>query len=253
MFLNGGFSRLPFFNFINETRSGELVDKLTEKNQSLTPEFVNGQPNPKVQEYHDTNERLGRNVTIFKDPNRRRIFDILMKISSDILFFLLSKPTINSIWWNVSESFNLVVMFMKNLAEGNNIAYKQWFSSYIPSSLFDAEFNKLVNYPDPNVKGTETVGQFSAMQFYICQMLYVSNFSMMSENNKWHVEKPTDQGPRIKALLEPIMDILNEFVTGPCVENQELVLAAPYLPLYNIYVRTFDDLSSEYFELQYSI
>jgi hypothetical protein len=165
MFLNGGFSRLPFFNFVNEGRSGEIIDKLTEKNQDLTPEFVNGEPNPKVQEYHDTNERLGRNVTIFKDPNRRRIFDILMKISSDILFFLLSKPTINSIWWNVSETFNLVVMFMKNLAEGNNIAYKQWFSSYIPSSLFDAEFNKLVNYPDPSVEGTETVGQFSAMQF----------------------------------------------------------------------------------------
>ena len=65
----------------------------------------------------------------------------LLKLSTDILFCLISKPTINLTWFSLAKEYEEILLFIKNLAAGNNMAFKVWFSCYTPSSEYDRHWN----------------------------------------------------------------------------------------------------------------
>ena len=148
----------------------------------------------------------------FIDGSRRKMFDVLMKLLSDMLFFMLSKPTINDIWWNMNEIFTSTISFIKNIAEGNFIEFKLFMGTYKFSSQQDPSFNK---------------EKLSMSEFFTSQMLYILNWSLVCENQESKLVS-TDQHERIFANLQPILSLLTEVTTGPCKLNQQAILSVRY-------------------------
>ena len=118
---------------------------------------------------------------VFIDPNRRKIFDVLMKLVSDILLFLMSKPTLNSLWWELNTIYTNLLGFIKNMAEGNYIKFKEFCATYKFSSKHDHQFN---------------AEQLSMTEFFTSQMLFVVNWSLIAENQD-NTLVATDQHERI--------------------------------------------------------
>ncbi len=80
---------------MNEDSDGVIPSKdeeFIEMNNNTTPEYVQAKENPDIDR-----GIIENNLT---DPRRRRIIDFLIKLSCDIMFYLIEKPTINNIWWN---------------------------------------------------------------------------------------------------------------------------------------------------------
>lgn len=229
LFLAGSFTRNNFFKFMNEDSDGVIPSKdeeFIEMNNNTTPEYVQAKENPDIDR-----GIIENNLT---DPRRRRIIDFLIKLSCDIMFYLIEKPTINNIWWNQAETYDMIIKFMKNLAEGNHISYKIWMSAYVPSSVFDANFNP---------QGCNVI------EVYVSKFCYIINYSMLLENRESNI-MPTDQAPRIMAQVTPNLEFLNEMATGPCKQNQKIILSIRYLPVWPILSRFIDDLSDEWYEMQ---
>jgi hypothetical protein len=173
----------------------------------------------------------------FVDERRRKIFDVLIKLISDTLMFQMAKPTLNGLWWEVNVIYKNLLGFVKNLAEGNYIEFKEFVATYKFSSQHDTGFN-------PKKLGMT--------EFFTCQMLFVVNWSLIAENPD-PVLLPTDQSERIMANLHPLISVLTELSTGPCILNQKIILSAPYLPIYPILLRKIDDLTSEFVSLQLDV
>ena len=142
-----------------------------------------------------------------------------MKLISDILFFMLSKPTINDLWWNTNEIYSSLIMFIKNIAEGNFLEFKLFMGTYKFSSQQDKSFNK---------------SQHTMTEFFTSQMLYVLNWSLLCENQQTKLV-PNDQHERILACLQPILSLMTEITTGPCKLNQQCILSVRYIPIYGIF------------------
>ena len=173
----------------------------------------------------------------FVDERRRKIFDVLIKLISDTLMFQMAKPTLNGLWWEVNVIYANLLGFVKNMAEGNYLEFKEFVATYKFSSQHDTGFNPK---------------QLGMTEFFTCQMLFVVNWSLIAENPD-PVLMPTDQHGRIMANLRPLMSVLTELSTGPCLLNQKIILSAPYLPIYPILLRKIDDLTSEFVSLQLDV
>lgn len=243
--MTGLFVRKTFFNFLHELQDGAYAEKVEKINMKITPTYIDGKLNKKADIYYipENDEGMGnilflmtlvfkslrKSKTIsnnakskhiiivpFIDINRRKLFDVLMKLISDMLFFQLSKPTINDIWWNLNEIYSNLVTFIKNIADGNFLEFKLFMGTYIFSSKLDVSFNK---------EG------LSISEYFTSQMLYVLNWSLICENQENKIVS-TDQHERILANLKPILSILTEITTGPCKLNQQIIQSVKYIPLY---------------------
>ena len=256
LFIKDRSSRQIFTKFINQDIfdfvNVEDYEQTKKINNEMTPVYVDGMRSKKVLNNIENNKKLGNDEIIWVDENRRQIFDFLLKVSTDILFFLLSKPTIDRVWWNLADEYDLILSFIKNVAEGNNMAFKVWFSCYIPSSRFDIHWNTIVNKIIGKGGDQRHMDSFNATELILCQMLYTVNFSLICENQFERLIH-TDQFERIYALLKPQIILLNELVIGPCKENLEIILSVPYLPLYSIITRVMEDLTSDFINLQYLV
>ena len=62
----------------------------------------------------------------------------------------------------------------------------------------------------------------------------------------------SDQQERIQPILLPLINLLNELVTGPCVVNQKILMKKPMIEVYQLMSRTPDDISHDYYELKQS-
>ena len=196
-----------------------------------------GEPPAKVKDEKVGPAKIKPPKPIFVDERRRKIFDVLMKLISDTLMFQMAKPTLNGLWWEVNVIYANLLGFVKNMAEGNYLEFKEFVATYKFSSQHDTEFNPK---------------QLGMTEFFTCQMLFVVNWSLIAENPD-PVLMPTDQHGRIMANLRPLMSVLTELSTGPCLLNQKIILSAPYLPIYPILLRKIDDLTSEFVSLQLDV
>ena len=250
----GLFVRKTFLNFIHELADGTYADKVEKINMKITPTYENGQLNKAAKVYHgvkkgkedskvDTtmeaekanNINKKKKIIIpFMDFTRRKIFDVLMKLISDMLFFQLSKPTVNDIWWNLNEIFSHNITFIKNIAEGNFLDFKLFIGTYRFSSEQDVTFNK---------------DKLTMSEFFTSQMLYILNWSLLCENQNPMLVS-TDQHERILATLKPILGLMTEITTGPCKLNQQIILSVKYIPVYGIIFRKINDLCSDIQEIK---
>ena len=101
LFASGNYSRIMFLNYINE----EDPDR---------PEVA---------------------------INKRSFICLLMKLNSDLMFFLTSKPTVNAIWWNICGLYALINRFFKSLCSGNYLEMKEFLGEFVPKSKWDPDFN----------------------------------------------------------------------------------------------------------------
>ena len=219
LFSQGKFARSMFFDFMNERISKD--DKKPKKIDKINMEDW------------DDDKLRGE----FVDINRRKLMDVLLKVNSDILCFQMSKPTVNAIWWSINELYVMINAIVKNLSENNYLPFKRYCSTYVPKSAYDPHFNK---------------ERFNMTEYFREQMLYILRFSLISENRDTKMLH-TDQHRRIIPLLQPLINMMNELVTGPCEENQNIILEAQYLGIYPVFTRIIDDLTSDFYELKLNL
>ena len=87
-----------------------------------------------------------------------------MKLASDMMLFLMAKPTLNALWWEIARIYSENIGFTKNLAEGNFIQFKEFAATYKFSSREDTGFNPK---------------QLTITEFLSSQMLYLLNWSLV--------------------------------------------------------------------------
>lgn len=109
--------------------------------------------------------------------------------------------------------------------------FKEYMATYIPKSSHDPNFN--------------AVGM-TLTEYFACQMVFIANFSLMSDNNDDKIVH-TDQHRRIFWTLIPSVQLINELVTGPCQENINIVKNIRDLGLGSIFMRIVENLRSDFY------
>jgi hypothetical protein len=57
------------------------------------------------------------------------------------MLFLMCKPNLNKVWWQVLSVYKMTNEIFKNLCEGNHQDMKNWLSTWVPICKNDPEFN----------------------------------------------------------------------------------------------------------------
>ena len=178
-------------------------------------------------------ERHKQQNTDIKD--RERLVGTLMRIQHDILLFLTTSPTQKPIWWNINQIYQMLCSFFKNLCENNHIDFKNYLASKVPKTK-DEEWNK---------------DDQSCVQIFADQLMYLLEASKLAENRE-SIMIHSDQHSRIQPLLLPLMNILNEAMTGPCKANQKIVANKNISEIFQILTRIVEHLDDEFMELKHS-
>ena len=115
------------------------------------------------------------------------------------------------------------------------MGFKHYLSQFIPKTK-DEEWNE----------DNKTVTEIFNMQF-----LYLMKTSRLSQNRD-PVMIHSDQSTRTIQMLLPLLNTINELVTGPSVENREIICGMdPELDnLIKIMTRIVDDIEHDYIELK---
>ena len=94
--------------------------------------------------------------------NKKGFLCLLMKLNSDLMFFLTAKPTVNAIWWNICGLYALINRFFKSLCSGNYIEMKEFLGGFVPRSKWDPDFNS---------------DNLNVVAFKVEEMIYLLKFS----------------------------------------------------------------------------
>ena len=191
-------ARKEFYNFLTETDEQEDDSE----QDSEISDVEDG--------YDDVEEGVGRNVKVkdktkqlFTDrSDREKLIGMLMRVQHDLLLFLATSPTQKPIWWNVNIIYNLLCSFFKNLCENNFLKFKEYLNEFVPK-VQDDTWNTPYN---------------TCMEIFVNQLQYLLSCSKLSENRN-SVMVHSDQHERIQPLLLPLINVINELITGPCPEN----------------------------------
>lgn len=167
------------------------------------------------------------------DEKRKDFLSLLMKLNSDLLFFLTSKPTVNAMWWNMCNLYCLINRVWKSLCEGNFQEAKIFCGTFVAKSKWDSDFNQ---------------DGMSIVAFKMEELIFLLRSSMICENTETTTSK-SDQDLRLIPMLKPVLICLNEMVCGPCRQNIKIVLEFPNLYIYNIFSRQLDDMNHQFYEL----
>ena len=166
--------------------------------------------------------------------NRKAFICLLMKLNSDLMFFLTSKPTVNAIWWNMCNLYMMLNRFFKSLCSGNFIDMKEFLGGFIPKSKWDPDFN-----PD----------DLNVVSFKIEELIFLLKSSLICENANPQL-LPTDQHQRLIPMMKPLLMGLNEMVSGPCRKNILIVLETPNFYFFPILSRSIENLDHSFYELK---
>ena len=164
---------------------------------------------------------------------RNNLVAVLLRIHTDLITFLNSNPIQTMLWWICHDIYVMLNEFFQNLCERNFMDFKVFFGTFIPK--FSDE-------------GWRSLEGKTIMRVLVSQLSYLIGSSRLSKN-KDPVLIHTDQLEKTKPLLDPLIDVINEAVTGPCVVNQNILMEIQLDGLINICTRIVDELDSEYNEL----
>jgi hypothetical protein len=97
-------------------------------------------------------------------------------------------------------------------------------------------------------KNWETLNGKTFMEVFSSQFNYIIMTSKISRNRE-AVMSHSDQQPKVQAILTPLLDVINEMITGPCSKNQNIFLKFPINGICALSTRVVDDLNHDYHEL----
>ena len=127
----------------------------------------------------------------------------------------------------------MLCSFFKNLCEHNCLDFKNYLGSFVPK-VQDKSWNE---------------ENHTCMQIFSSQLQFLMDASNLAENRNT-VMVHSDQHERIQPLLLPLVILLNELVTGPCLVNQKTLMKQPLLQVFQIMSRILDDLSHPFYQLK---
>ena len=242
-------ARKEFYIFIKEDRiAQEALENATGSKQDM--------------------EQYGKNLAEMKkvtgDRMRDHMIGILLRIHTDLLIFLNSNAAQKPLWWVTHQTYEMISMFFKNLCECNFMDFKVYLSEHVPET---------------NDEGWTELVDLSVTEVMVKQLNYLSSTSKISKN-KEPCMMHTDQIDKMHAIMLPLINVINETITGPCQANQRILMgwqteaasnnAAPVLSkqtsagagskqppiqispidgLINMAMRIIDELSSIYSDL----
>lgn len=229
-------AREEFFNFITENNSEEAEDDFDvempeESMENVEKNELMAGVGMKVK----IKEGGRKSQTLTKKSDREKLIGMLQRIQHDLVLFLTTSPTQKPIWWNVNMIFEMLCSFFKNLCENNYIEFKDYLGEYIPLTE-DEKWN---------------FEHKTCTEIFTDQLQYLLASSKLAENRENYMVH-SDQEKRIQPLLQPLMNVLNELVTGPCKTNQKIVTSQPIIEIFQLMSRLIDQLDDDYIELKHS-
>lgn len=165
--------------------------------------------------------------------NNKAFLSILIRIQSDLLWFLANNSQRHSTWWMLYQNYEMISMLFKNLCECNFMAFKEYLAEEIPSCS-DNGWNRFTGSTYTEVFST----QFKTLM----------NLSRISKNRNSTLI-PSDAHERMIPILLPLLKVINEITLGPCVPNQKIFINTDLESMTNLAMRIIDEVDSEYFEV----
>jgi hypothetical protein len=102
----------------------------------------------------------------------------------------------------------MISMFFKNLCECN----------FMPFKGFLAELR-----PEIEDQGWEELKGKTVTEVFVRQLNYLCNMNKISKNKEPNMTH-TDQVDKNQALMTPLINLINETITGPCSKNQRVLM-----------------------------
>jgi hypothetical protein len=246
-------ARKEFYSFLREDRLAE---------EALQ------NPNISKQEKEQQTKSLAEMAKLINGRRRDNIVGVLLRIHTDLLIYLNSNASLKPLWWVTHQTYEMISMFFKNLCECNFIEFKVFLGECIPETS-DEGWSELENN--------------SVTEVFMKQLIYLMTNSRISKNKEPHMVH-TDQIDKMHAIMGPLINLINETITGPCTINQRILMGwqvteqplhphpsnsaimklasekksahnhpqSPIEGLINMSMRIIDDLSSIYADLAQS-
>jgi hypothetical protein len=150
---------------------------------------------------------------------------------------VLNKPFQDGIWALFFSKFLVVSGFLITICQNNHLKFKNLMSDINPSY----EGEPIYFNPKPE--------QFSLpVLFY---SIYFEEFikSTQLDSNSEDELIESDYPQRL-LVVSRILEIVTEFITGPCVKNQDIINSQHLNPLVNLTLRNMKDINSIYYRIQ---
>lgn len=221
-------AREEFYSFITEGEddNDESIDG-AEELEINSVELNNGVGNTEA-DY--------KNLEVGTNPDdRQKLIGMLSRIQHDLLLFLNTSPTQKPIWWNVYEIYEMLCSFFKNLCENNFKEFKEYLGEKVPKT----------NDVKWNIRG------HTCTQIFTDQLTYLLDCSKLATNRESAMVH-TDQRARLQPLLLPLINTLNELVTGPCELNQKILVSKPIDKIFQILTRIINNIEDSFMDLKHS-
>ena len=160
------------------------------------------------------------------------LFILLARIHYDCLRYLSMAPAKNYLWWEIYRSYKRLSKFFQNLCENNNMNFKKLF----------ADKSRMVN---PDYKNWEFYNQ-SLNYVFIREIKYILSLSTLCSNEDTTLDPEIDKEQVVMPQLVHLIELVNEYITGPCIENQRCFIDAK-IKLGGIIFRMIDDLTDDFY------
>ena len=153
---------------------------------------------------------------------------------------MLNKPFQDSEWSFYNSKYIILSGFLIGLCKNNNLKFKGLMSDIYPK--YDNEPGYYNPVPETNCL---------PMLFY--SLFFEEFFKSTSLDSNTQDELIESDYPSRLLVVSRIIEIVNEFVTGPSVKNQNIINKMHLVPLINITMRNMKDINSIYYRLQKQI
>ena len=224
-------ARGEFYNFLNENTNNEddmSVDNVLDEEED-------------DKSYDDVAEGVGRRTKnkgrhhqVFTElEDRQKLLGMLMRVHNDILLYLISSPTQKPVWWDILKIYTQLCSLFQKLCENNFMEFKVYLSEYIPQ-VEDKEWN---------AEG------LTVTEIFANQLHFILNSSRLPENRNEKMIH-SDQYGRVQPVILSLIQTINELVSGPCIQNQKILMKRPLVEIYQLMTRIPDDLAHDYYILK---
>ena len=192
-------ARSEFYMFMNEDRAlRDLGNKAT---------------GVSVYEKEMANKMLSKLLKRARDRYRSDFLGVLVRIQCDLVVYLNGDSNTRVQWWVAHETYTMICQFLKSLCECNFIQFKEFLGPMEPNAK-DQGWTKMMR----NQRG-KPIG---VMEILLDQLWLIFSTSRISKNKEPYMVH-TDLIERILPLSVPLLNLINELITGPCAPNQSIM------------------------------
>ena len=219
----------PCFAYINMLQ--RVLTKSKTARRELYSFFLEDVEEQKVE--NEAVERNNYSLSSIVTRPRNNLLSVLLRIHTDLVVFLNSNPSLTSLWWIIHDIYGMLNLFFQNLCECNFMEFKEYIGSFVP---------KLT---DP---GWELLEGRTGMEVFVAQLDYLLSSCKLAKNRDAEMVH-SDQISKMQPLLDPLVDVINEAITGPCRVNQLALMQGQLDGLISLSTRIVNELDHQYNEL----